>query len=131
MACLSQKFVVFGSLMDLKAHMVEVHGANMSTRDMKDIRRIEVEFDSRQASSGNRPERSRGRGHDPGRDIEREPPPHVQPARLLDRRREVFGSALTEGADQEQTSGLPTSIRDNITEFGSLEGGDVDAETLQ
>ena len=31
--CLDQKFVVFGTEMDLEGHMVEAHGAEMSSRD--------------------------------------------------------------------------------------------------
>ena len=37
--CLARKFVVFGSALDLKAHMVEEHGAEMSARDKRDAPR--------------------------------------------------------------------------------------------
>lgn len=78
--------------MDLKAHMVEEHGAQMSTKDMKDARRIEVdmEFDDSRGTSGRR------RG---GR--EREPPPGpplVPPEPEASRgpgRRAAFNGALT------------------------------------
>ncbi|EKM55123.1 uncharacterized protein PHACADRAFT_173202 [Phanerochaete carnosa HHB-10118-sp] len=93
-SCQAQKFVVFGSALDLKAHMVEVHGSDMSSRDMKDARRIQADFEFEEVSAGGR----RGR-HDRGdREREREPPPHVGSSRANTagaRRREAFGGNLT------------------------------------
>ncbi|KAH0826958.1 hypothetical protein J3R83DRAFT_4616 [Lanmaoa asiatica] len=43
--CQAQKFVVFNSELDLKAHQVEVHGADMSSRDKRDARRVQAEFE--------------------------------------------------------------------------------------
>ena len=36
---MAQKFVVFASALDLKAHMVERHGESMSSKDLKAARR--------------------------------------------------------------------------------------------
>src|SRR6266567_5659798 len=40
--CQARKFVVFNTALDLKAHMVEDHGGDMSARDKKDARRIQA-----------------------------------------------------------------------------------------
>lgn len=42
--CLANKFVVFGSEIDLKAHQLEVHPQSLSAKARKDAQRIEVEF---------------------------------------------------------------------------------------
>ncbi|KAN0116623.1 hypothetical protein V8E52_005767 [Russula decolorans] len=62
--CQARKFVVFGSQIDLQAHMVEEHGAEMSSRDKKDARRVNTAFEFQDAppSSGRR----RGGGPDGG-----------------------------------------------------------------
>ncbi|CCM00490.1 uncharacterized protein FIBRA_02524 [Fibroporia radiculosa] len=95
--CLTQKFVVFGSALDLKAHMVEEHGAEMSTRDKKDARRIQAEFEFEEVGTGNR----RGRRDRRDREREREPPPAPIPPGVSrpngagGRRREAFNGNLT------------------------------------
>ncbi|KZT09676.1 uncharacterized protein LAESUDRAFT_646679 [Laetiporus sulphureus 93-53] len=96
--CLAQKFVVFGSALDLKAHMVEEHGAQMSSRDRKDARHIEVDFEFEEAGMGNR----WGRRDRRDREREREPPPSAptppgpsRPNGAGGRRREAFGGNLT------------------------------------
>ncbi|EGN95836.1 hypothetical protein SERLA73DRAFT_162550 [Serpula lacrymans var. lacrymans S7.3] len=92
--CLAQKFVVFGSAMDLKAHMVEVHGADMTARDKKDAMRIQAEFEFEDVGGSGR----RGR-RDRDREREREPPQGsglaVAQPRANGRRREAFGGHLT------------------------------------
>ncbi|KAI0362624.1 hypothetical protein OH77DRAFT_1584982 [Trametes cingulata] len=108
--CLARKFVVFGSAIDLKAHMVEEHGAEMSARDRRDARRVDApfEFEEVGAGSGGR----RGRRDRGDREREREPPPHsaaqppgaaARPQAAGARRREAFGGALTTEAAQTQT----------------------------
>ncbi|EIM89639.1 uncharacterized protein STEHIDRAFT_51279 [Stereum hirsutum FP-91666 SS1] len=70
-SCQARKFVVFNSLLDLQAHMVEEHGAEMSSRQQKDARRINAGFefqDHNVPGSGGR--------RRPPRD--REPPPDSQ-----------------------------------------------------
>ena len=99
--CLVRKFVVFNAALDLKAHMVEEHGADMSSRDKKDARRVNAGFEFEEVAGGGR----RGRRDQGDRQREREPPPHQQqqpaltsgPARPtgVGRRREGFGSNLT------------------------------------
>ncbi|KAK7693866.1 hypothetical protein QCA50_003439 [Cerrena zonata] len=96
-SCKERKFVVFGSLMDLKAHMVEEHGADMSSKDKKAARQIQADFEFEEVSGpGRRGRRDRG-----DREREREPPPQPGPSRAANtgaagaRRREAFGGNLT------------------------------------
>ncbi len=92
--CLVRKFVVFGSALDLKAHMVEEHGADMSSRDKKDARRIQAEFGFEEVPGGGRRGGRRDRGD---REREREPPPSAppRPNAAGARRREAFSGNLT------------------------------------
>ncbi|THH11849.1 hypothetical protein EW145_g384 [Phellinidium pouzarii] len=132
LSCLAQKFVVFGSPIDLKGHMVEVHGANLSTKDMKDVRRVDAHFDFDHAAGGRRRDRDRDRGHDPGRNQERDPSPAPNSQqRPSGRRREVFGAALT----SEESPGLsrthtPTLHQGN-GRSSPLPAGDADPETAR
>ncbi|CAO1614811.1 unnamed protein product [Jaminaea pallidilutea] len=43
-SCLEQKFVVFDSEMDFKAHQVAEHGAQLSSKELKDAMRVEANF---------------------------------------------------------------------------------------
>lgn len=79
--CIEQKFVVFATEMDLKGHMVETHGAEMSSRDRREMRRLETDFEY---------EANRRRGGGGNRERDRDPPP--QPPNV--RRREL-GTGLT------------------------------------
>ncbi|PBK93301.1 hypothetical protein ARMGADRAFT_929972 [Armillaria gallica] len=95
-ACLAQKFVVFNTPLDLKAHMVEEHGADMSSRDKKDARRVPAEFEFEDIPGR--------RGSRRDREHEREPPPRQPPSAPgpsrppgAGRRREGFGASLTNG----------------------------------
>ncbi|EJD05770.1 uncharacterized protein FOMMEDRAFT_77585 [Fomitiporia mediterranea MF3/22] len=121
-ACQARKFVVFGSLMDLKAHMVEEHGSSMSTRDMKEARRLETnfEFDDHRGTNGRRRERDRER---PG-GLPTPPRDSTPPPRPPDRRREGFGASLT--GQNVSGSGIPSLRNDS---FPSLPTEDVDPET--
>lgn len=109
--CLARKFVVFGSAIDLKAHMVEDHGADMSARDRRDARRVEADFEFEEVPSGAGARRGRRERGD--RDRDREPPPHTHPVGQPPgsgarpqaagaRRREAFSGALTAEAAQSQ-----------------------------
>ncbi|KAF8175993.1 hypothetical protein BJ912DRAFT_1146929 [Pholiota molesta] len=117
--CLAQKFVVFNTPLDLKAHIVEVHGGDMSSRDKRDARRIQADFVFEEVGYGGRHGRGgrdRDRDRDRDRERTREPPPHQpapppqqqqaqQPSTAAaasrptpppgGRRREGFGGALT------------------------------------
>ncbi|KAI0748387.1 hypothetical protein C8Q80DRAFT_1270806 [Daedaleopsis nitida] len=116
--CLARKFVVFGSAIDLKAHQVEEHGAEMSSRDKRDARRVQAEFEFEEVGGG--PGR-RGRRDRGDREREREPPPHVQGGvqppgggsraqAAGARRREAFGGTLTAdgGGGSGAGSGQPS-----------------------
>ncbi|OCH93808.1 hypothetical protein OBBRIDRAFT_748742 [Obba rivulosa] len=112
--CLARKFVVFGSPIDLKAHMVEEHGAEMSSRDKKDVRRVQAEFEFEEVGGGHR----RGRRDRGDREREREPPPHVAappgPSRATAagaRRREAFGGTLTNEGVSTSAVATPTRSR--------------------
>ncbi|ETW86280.1 hypothetical protein HETIRDRAFT_310568 [Heterobasidion irregulare TC 32-1] len=97
-SCQQRKFVVFGSLLDLQAHMVEEHGADMSSRDKKAASRINVEF---QEVNGGRRRGAR----------EREPPPGSQPpgpARSGNSRRDRFAGHLTVEGDTHGSSPGPS-----------------------
>ncbi|KAG9310051.1 hypothetical protein JVU11DRAFT_10094 [Chiua virens] len=91
--CQTQKFVVFNSELDLKAHQVEVHGADMSSKDKKDARRVQAEFEFDDTVGSSR----RGRRDRGDREREREPPPQIAQAqnKPVGRRREAFGGHLT------------------------------------
>lgn len=111
--CLARKFVVFGSAIDLKAHQVEEHGAEMSARDKRDVRRVQAEFEFEDVGGGGAGRRGRRDRGDRERD--REPPPHTagpppgaapRPQAAGARRREAFGGSLTAdgGAASQQAS---------------------------
>ncbi|KAJ7756065.1 hypothetical protein DFH07DRAFT_1027745 [Mycena maculata] len=94
--CLGRKFVVFGSALDLQAHVVEEHAGEMGKGGRRDARRVEA--------GGRGRERERDRDRDRDREGEREAPPHQQaqaqpqpqrPPGVGGRRREGFGAALT------------------------------------
>ncbi|KAF8447367.1 hypothetical protein L210DRAFT_3609760 [Boletus edulis BED1] len=115
--CQAHKFIVFNSELDLKAHQVEVHGADMSSKGRRDARRVQAEFEFDDAGGTSR----RGRRDRGDREREREPPPHsVQPpGRTGGRRREAFGGHLTttEGTQMAQLlvpSRRASPIRDDV-----------------
>ena len=110
--------------------MVDAHGASMSTKDMKDTRRVEVDFNDDRATPGNRRERDRFRGHDPGRQLQREPPTTNGQPRPPDRRREAFGSTLTSDLSQalQDSSSAP---QEHNNESGPYATTDTDPETAQ
>ncbi|TFK36394.1 hypothetical protein BDQ12DRAFT_249403 [Crucibulum laeve] len=123
--CQARKFVVFNTTLDLQAHMVEEHGADMTSRDKKDARRIQAEFAFEEVGHGGR----HGRRGD--REREREPPPHRQappqqqqqlppeaapsgpsrPAGIGARRREAFGGSLTVEGNQNTSSNNATPVQ--------------------
>lgn len=82
--------------------MVEEHGADMTSRDKKDARRIQADFEFDEVGiGGGRRRRGGGAGGGGG---DRDPPPHNPPAgssRPNGRRREGFSGNLTveRGAD--------------------------------
>lgn len=93
---------MFNSELDLKVHRVEVHGADMSSKDKKDARRVLAEFEFDDTGGGSR----RGR-RDRG---DRELPPQIMQVqgRAAGRRREAFGGYLTEGTTQATQASVPS-----------------------
>ncbi|KAL6301834.1 hypothetical protein BKA93DRAFT_447316 [Sparassis latifolia] len=110
--CLARKFVVFGSALDLKAHMVEDHGAEMSSRDKRDAMRIQADFEYEEVAGSRRGRRGGG-----GRERDREPPPAPlppSPSRLNAagaRRREAFSGNLTGHANAASNNVTPNISR--------------------
>ena len=70
--CVAQKFVVFASALDLKAHMVERHGESMSSKDLKDTRRVDANFAFEEIGRGRGRGNVRDREHEAERERERE-----------------------------------------------------------
>jgi E3 ubiquitin-protein ligase ZNF598 len=110
--------------------MVEEHGSDMTSRDKKDARRIQAEFEFEEVGIGGR----RGRRDRGDREREREPPPHqppgavpgpATPARPNVRRREGFGANLTTETAPDQSS------RPNHTANISPPPGDIDPVTAE
>ncbi|KIK00343.1 hypothetical protein K443DRAFT_612765 [Laccaria amethystina LaAM-08-1] len=144
--CQAQKFVVFNSPLDLRAHMVEVHGGDMSSRDKKDARRVPAEFAFEEVGHGGRHgrrdrEREREREHEPPPQSHRQqlqtaPPPQAvasvtRPPGSVSRRREAFGGALT-----TEGSSIPQATSNNNTPGASRpssppHAGDTDPAVLE
>ncbi|KAH8828175.1 hypothetical protein DL96DRAFT_1709461 [Flagelloscypha sp. PMI_526] len=92
--CKEAKFVIFGSELDLKAHVVSDHAGDMSAAGIRDARRLEVTFEEVGARRG----RGRGRGGPTDRGAARGTVSEVPPSRgppAANRRREGFGASLT------------------------------------
>ena len=121
--CLARKFVVFDTTLDLKAHTVEEHGGDMSSRDKKDARRVQANFAFEDVGGrhghGRRDrdrERERDRDPPPPQALRPASPPHQQQAQVSSssattttvpppgsgaRRREAFGGGLTQAGEVE------------------------------
>lgn len=52
--CQAEKFIVFGSELDLSAHRLEVHKVDMSSKDKREARRLQVAFELDDTGSGSR-----------------------------------------------------------------------------
>jgi hypothetical protein len=114
--CQARKFVVFGSQIDLQAHMVEEHSAEMSSRDKKDARRVDAAFEFQMASSSSNVRRGGGPGGGVGGGgVGRERGQHdsqpqlaSQPALSLENRRSLFGLHLMTERDANDSSPGPS-----------------------
>ncbi|KAI0306282.1 hypothetical protein B0F90DRAFT_1814209 [Multifurca ochricompacta] len=119
-SCQASKFVVFGSQIDLQAHMVEEHGAEMSSRDKKDARRVNAAFEFQDTSSGSTRRRGGGPGGGggggggggsggSGRE-QRDPLSQLGPRQIMgsDSRRSRFGAHLTMEGDTNDSSPGPS-----------------------
>jgi E3 ubiquitin-protein ligase ZNF598 len=109
---------VFGSQIDLQAHMVEEHGAEMSSRDKKDARRVNADFGFQDAPSSSG--RRRGGGPDGGggsgggrergqRDSQLQVAP--RPTLGSESRHSLFGTHLTTERDANDSSPEPSRQR--------------------
>ena len=115
--------MVFDSALDLKAHMVEQHAAGMSSRDKKDARKIQADFEFEGVGPSGRDGRAR-------RDREREAAPQQQQSAQTNtlmtrptgtsRRMEGFGAALTSegggnaGSDMRLERPTSPEAQDNV-----------------
>ncbi|KAF5330528.1 hypothetical protein D9619_005186 [Psilocybe cf. subviscida] len=138
--CLAQKFVVFNTPLDLKAHMVESHGGDMTARDKREARRIQAEFAFEEVGQGGRHGHGRGGGgRDRDRDRHREPPPPQPqastsvappppsaPTPAGGNRKAGFGGALT----NPNTPGTSTPVNRGSTPPGQP-SADVDPALLE
>lgn len=109
--------------------MVEEHGAEMSTRDKKDARRVNATFEFQDTSSNSNRRRGGGPGASGGGGREREQresQPQIAPRPTLgsDSRRNRFGAHLTTegdgndvspGPSRHQTPSPPPLFADPIT----------------
>ncbi len=112
---------MFGSQIDLQAHMVEEHGAEMSSRDKKDARRVNAAFEFQDAS----PSSSRRRGGGPdssgggsggGRergqhDLQPQIAPRLTPG--SESRYRLLGAHLTIERDADDSSPEPSTQQAN------------------
>lgn len=112
--------------------MVEEHGAEMSSRDKRDARRVQADFEFEEVGVGRRGgRRDRDREHNQ----EREPPPHLHPPSAparppgVGRRREGFGAGLTVNDPNVSVTNTPPAQSRRATPSPSR--GDVDPEVLE
>ena len=114
--------MVFDTPLDLKAHTVEEHGGDMSSRDRKDARRVQADF-AFEDVGGRHGHGRRERDRDRERERDREPPPQPPPLRQQQaqgssssavtnvpppgsgaRRREAFVGGLTQAGEAENNN---------------------------
>ena len=143
--CLASKFVVFGTLLDHKAHMVEEHGGDMTSRDRKDARRVVADFTFEDRHGHGRRDFNQERERE--REREREPPPSRSPPTPptsagpprqphttgQNRRREAFRGKLTvDGAPTAGESSTSTGQHAVETSHPSISiGGDADSSVAE
>lgn len=104
--------------------MVETHGASMSSKDLKDTRRVDISFGTEGQPSSGRRDGGRLQAHDSRRGTPAIDDRPTQP----DRRRGAFGAALSNDVAQSQNN--TSSSREVINEFGT-NTNDHDAEVVQ
>lgn len=135
--CVVQKFVVFASAIDLKAHMVEKHGESMSSKDLKDARRVDASFAfeeiGRGRGRGNARDREREAEHERERERERErnraEAQTSANSSAQARRRQAFSGALSIGNESGSGAATPTRQPSNAALFADRE--DVDPLTRE
>lgn len=108
--CQAQKFVVFSTAIDLQGHVVEKHGETMSTRDLKDARRIQAEFAPSDHSSRGRSHRTERRNGPPPSTVTASPAPvSSADSSAQTRRRQGFSSNLS---SDPPTSSQPPAVKE-------------------
>ncbi len=128
--CLARKFVVFNTLLDLKAHMVEEHGADMTSKDRKDARRIQTDFIFEDGRRGRRDRVGELDRQTPSPRLQQQA--HASSSTAVSgqlpptgsRRREGFGAALT-GFDSTSTR-----TNQNVRPSSPTEVGPAEAECV-
>ena len=117
--CVAQKFVVFASALDLKAHMVERHGESMSSKDLKDARRVDANFAFEDIGRGRGRANARDRERDAERERERERERNQAEAQASAessaqaRRRQAFSGLLSTGHESGSGTATPTQQPSN------------------
>ena len=119
--CVAQKFVVFASALDLKAHMVETHGESMSSKDLKDARRVDANFAFEDIGRGRGRVNVRDRERDAERERERERERQRNQAEAQAsaessaqaRRRQAFNGLLSTGNESGSGTATPTQQSSN------------------
>ncbi|TRM61268.1 hypothetical protein BD626DRAFT_501962 [Schizophyllum amplum] len=118
--CQARKFVVFGSALDLQAHMVDEHGSTMSAKDIKDARRVQTGFDFEEVPGAG----GRRRGQkERDRPREAQSQPAAGPSRPS--RRQGFSGSLTVDGSTPNNPTPPPAHRQ-----ASPPRADIDAATL-
>ncbi|BEI87477.1 uncharacterized protein CcaverHIS019_0101950 [Cutaneotrichosporon cavernicola] len=134
--CIEKKFQVFGSELDLRAHMMEEHGEQMSQRDRAQARHVHLEFSARPDAGSSR---AGGRGFSLGtrdgpqaQQLSAPPMNAAQAAQQRrqiqtdkqeeGRRRKAFATGLTDGsgpATAPSPASNPASGRQSPSESAS------------
>ncbi|CAE6424774.1 unnamed protein product [Rhizoctonia solani] len=140
-SCLEQKFVVFSTQLDLQGHQVDVHGEQMSSRDRRDARRIDVTFGSggrggrgRGGGRGDRvqaSERNEDRAREPPPQAITQPPPQPGPPPGRGSRRAAFGASLTVEGSGARNESSPSPQQEPPRPSTRTPDPDVDPEILE
>lgn len=125
--CQANKFVVFNTTLDLQAHQVEEHGADMTSRDRKNVQRVQAEFGYEEVGQNRRGRREAQ--PPPRQQAQPPPPPAPGPSRPGRRRGEGFGATLTEAAGAPPPRATPPGPSRRPSP--SPQRPDVDAATLE
>lgn len=115
--CLEKKFVVFGSAIDLQAHMVEQHGTTMSAKDKRDARRVAHDFEFNETSSSTDRRRQMIRPRDRDQQL---PPQQARSSRMN-------GSGARPSATEPSTD---PPDRSGVSPLPSLEGDSLTTESV-
>ena len=110
--CLDQKFVVFGSELDLKAHRMEIHHAQLSARDLKDARRINVPFNSSHIGGYQSRSNHRPMDTDPEIEQQRQEAAYLRAQQQARERSVMYAPVVNSDGPEVGASAPPPSSRD-------------------